>query len=354
MSRWTPLYYMTPVVIISPVQGEEHGPSDFAVAVEEYVPGIAPQFSDPASALGRPTVDTRGDGGATGSPLDPVVVLPVNPPFRGEEVVSIGEGGHLTLRFDHPVEDDPRNPCGIDFIVFGNALHNLGGGQFWMNGDPNLFTMQLASLSAEPGVVEVSQDGEQWFVFDLSDVQPPRATPLADTAMPTLGRIYDPPNAEPSLPGNQWWGRPTDPTRPVNPDWSAADFVGLTVAQYARRYGCSAGGTGFDLRDVGLDGVRFVRISNNDGDELTPDIDAVSDVRPYTFPDFDCDYDVDKDDIEHFRSCLTGPAIGPPGGDCARADFDRDNDVDQTDFAILQRCISGPDQPAPRDCMPLE
>jgi len=37
-------------------------------------------------------------------------------------LVSLGQGGHIILGFDEPVTDDPLNPEGFDFIVFGNAI----------------------------------------------------------------------------------------------------------------------------------------------------------------------------------------------------------------------------------------
>lgn len=79
--------------------------------------------------------------------------------------------------------------------------------------------------------------------------------------------------------------------------------------------------------------------------------------------DFDCDGDVDLDDLNMLILCASGPALPyhatdlPPG--CPflpdrfgfiRPDLDRDSDVDQTDFAIFQRCFSGPGVPADPDC----
>ncbi len=64
-------------------------------------------------------------------------------------------------------------------------------------------------------------------------------------------------------------------------------------------------------------------------------------------PDYDCDLDVDADDLVLFETCRTGPTIPlpPPGAGlehCIRADFDGDGDVDQSDFGVIQRCLSGP------------
>lgn len=56
--------------------------------------------------------------------------------------------------------------------------------------------------------------------------------------------------------------------------------------------------------------------------------------------DYDCDGDVDQDDLDAFEACASGPAITPAAG-CEGMDFDGDNDVDQSDAGVMQRCYSG-------------
>ncbi|MGN0636007.1 MAG: hypothetical protein ACI4I5_07270 [Acutalibacteraceae bacterium] len=64
--------------------------------------------------------------------------------------VSLGSfGGNITYYYEEPIVDDPRNPYGIDFTVFGNA--NSG-----------------ASFS-EPGEVQVSEDGKVWYTLAGSE-----------------------------------------------------------------------------------------------------------------------------------------------------------------------------------------
>lgn len=65
--------------------------------------------------------------------------------------------------------------------------------------------------------------------------------------------------------------------------------------------------------------------------------------------DFDCDRDVDADDLVHFESCQAGPAV-PLDPSCERYDLDGDMDADSTDFAIIQRCWSGAGVPGDPAC----
>lgn len=327
--------------------------SDYAAQVVEYVEGSGvpddfisfDSYNDPNTALGRPTIDTTGDNNftsGTGSAANPVPVVPVYQPFRFFEIVSIGQGGHLTLKFDHPVTDNPLNPCGTDFVVFGNANQLINGSSYWRNGNPNLMTVR-GGMSREPARVSVSQDGVNWYIYTSG--------PFADDFAPTLGRIYDPANYEPSLPNNMWWGAPTDPTYPLDPWLTAASFTGWSVAQIAIKYGCSAGGTGFDLAISGLPWIQYVRIDNPVGSGVVPEVDAIADVAARVLPDYDCDSDVDDDDLEFFENCATGPSLGPPLFGCERADLDQDDDVDQVDFAILQRCRTGPGRLLDLECV---
>jgi hypothetical protein len=329
--------------------------SDYAAQVVEYVEGsgipfdfINPDedYNNPATALGRPTIDTTGDNNSlngTGPAANAVPVVPVYQPFRYFEVVSIGQGGHLTLKFDHPVVDDPRNPCGIDLIVFGNANQTINGVDRWRNGDPNLMTVRGLVAGREPAKVSVSQDGATWYTYTNG--------PFADDFAPTLGRRYDPAHPDPALPGNLWWGAATDPTWPLSPSLTAASFTGWTVAQIAIRYGRSAGGTGFDLAASGMGWIQYVRIDNPANSGMVPEIDAMADVASRPVPDFDCDGDVDADDLAFFTACLTGPFAGPPRPGCERADADQDGDVDQVDFAVLQRCRTPSGIPADPGCL---
>src|SRR5580765_5151487 len=87
--------------------------SPFADAVVSYNPGIgfAPNFTHPAAALGQPS-----QVNPFGEPTDPF-----DPAYGTNQIVSIGAGGHLVVRFHTPILNHPNNLDGLDFTIFGNA-----------------------------------------------------------------------------------------------------------------------------------------------------------------------------------------------------------------------------------------
>src|SRR4029077_6165983 len=91
--------------------------ASFASQVVSYAPGSNAQagYLDPNTALGSPG-RTTGSGPFDGD------VTPFNAPYAATDIVSIGAGGSLVVRFDHEVSDDAGNPYGIDLLVFGNSF----------------------------------------------------------------------------------------------------------------------------------------------------------------------------------------------------------------------------------------
>lgn len=66
------------------------------------------------------------------------------------DMVTLGAyGGNIVWRFDQPILDDPSNPYGIDFMIFGNVFRNQDGSS--------------AEGAAEPAAVMVSSDGDTWY-----------------------------------------------------------------------------------------------------------------------------------------------------------------------------------------------
>lgn len=212
--------------------------------VVSYVPGLnpTPGYSNPQTALGSPERFT-GEG------VFPGAVTPFNSAFGADELVSIGEGGELVLKFGQAVTDNPLNPFGMDLLIFGNAFYF----------DLSFPAGVAGPLASEGGMVSVSADGVSW--FDVPNVQ-------ADGRYPTLGYL-DLASAYEPLPGLV----PSDFTRPVDPSF---DPSGKTFEEIVSGYAGSGGGAGVDIASVGLSEIWFVRISNPMGSGVTPEIDAVS------------------------------------------------------------------------------
>jgi outer membrane protein assembly factor BamB len=223
----------------------------WADRVVTYEPGTtpAPGYDDPATAIGSPERFT-GEG------VYPGVVSIFNPPWGTDEVVSIGEGGHLLVEFDQPITDDPAHAFGVDLVVFGN-----GGfvDDDWPNGRVG---SPPAMFGVDDMLVSLSADGESFVELGL----------FTEGLFPAQGYLDSGPYDE--TPGVL----PTDFTLPVDPALVLDDFAGLTYGEVLALYAGSGGGTPIDIAASGLEAVRFVRIDVlDDGDpgtELNAEIDA--------------------------------------------------------------------------------
>jgi hypothetical protein len=272
----------------------DYDANDFAVEVVRYIEGTGVGFdvisfepyNQPETALGRPALETTGDLDI--GPEISMPVVPVYPAWRSFEVVTIGSGGELVLRFNHPVGNDENNPYGIDFIIFGNARWHMEGGGSW-GAESNPETVTVGSgFYAEQGVVSVSQDGNDWYEFSTG--------PYADDFAPTAGYKWDR--------VNDVWAQELDPTRPVDPTLTTAGFGGSSVAEIIDAYDGSAGGTGFDIGTLGLEWIQYVRIKDDVLGSGTTEIDAIADVgccgdyrHPYPAGDLNGDCRVNLDDF---------------------------------------------------------
>jgi hypothetical protein len=227
--------------VISYAQGDGVG--------NDFVTGLP--FNNPQVTLGEPTRVTSPDS-------FPGAVTLVNSPFRAGEIVSIGRGGSLVVKFDEPVIDHPANPFGIDLLVFGNAFFT---GAFFSNP-----AAAATGVGAEGGEIAVSADGVTFFAV-------PGA---ADGVFPTnaFADIVDP---LASAPGSA----PSDFTRPVNP---AFDPIGKTYAQIVAGYNGSGGGAGVDIAFAGLASISYVRITNPSNAAGVPEVDAFADVAAVPEP----------------------------------------------------------------------
>lgn len=207
-------------------------------------------YTNKAAILGPPARETPGEWGGP--------VTPFSPPYQLDQILSLGEGGEVTLKFARPIRDEPLNPFGLDFIVFGGAGFTIINGNFSGGGitDGTLF-----GQDSDGTRVSVSVNGEAWFRLDSEQAS------SFDGYHPTDGA--------------------GDFGLPVDPALGKADFADAGLAKFTELYAGSSGGTGFDIgwaidangQPVALGQVQFVRLEVVSG---KAEVDAVSDVLPRT------------------------------------------------------------------------
>ncbi len=228
----------------------------WAVEVVSFDAGTTgtPGFDDPSTALGEPE---RFTGELAGFPS---VVSPFNPAFGTDEIVSIGEGGHLTLRFDRAIRDDPGHLFGVDLIIFGN------GGFVDSSFPDGVVGSDAAMFGLDEARLELSVDGVNWVDAGM----------FTEGFAPAMGYLDAGPfDTEPGT-------VPTDFTRPVDPALTAMDFAGLDMDGIRALYAGSGGGTSIDVAGLtGADtGFQFVRISVDDDQDpntfLSAEIDGIA------------------------------------------------------------------------------
>lgn len=342
----TQIIFLSVVLVFAPaVDAYDCDPNDFATEVISYEPGsgVGDGYDDPGTALGRPSIDASYNGAQR-------PVVPVCPAYEEDALVTIGVGGHLVLKFNHKVSDDRNNPYGFDFIVFGNAIQPIGGGNYWTYGDPCQVIIGSGQTGSEFGKVSVSQNGNTWYSFNNG--------PYADSFAPTLGRRFDPAHPYKGYAGwnNLWWGEATDPTVPLDPNLKPGSFAGISVAEMCKRYGKSAGGTAFDLKnlapndyaaltvdpDTGCKWIQYIKIECTDPYGIyKPEVDAVADVsacgdykHPFPAGDINKDCRVDYKDLKFLCDYWLAQVSGPD--DPAKcADIYDDDIVNFYDFAII-------------------
>lgn len=217
----------------------QNGVAQFASSVVSYNSGVGFQagYTTAGSALGEPSRITTG---LYGGPVDPF-----NSAYLTSQVVSIGAGGSLTLQFASPILNNPANPFGRDFNIFGNAgfviTNDFDFNIFDWVGTPST-DGSLYGADALSTRVSVSSDGINYFTLNSA------LAPTVDALFPTDGL--------------------GDFGLMVNPALTAADFNGLDLAGIRALYSGSGGGRGYDIawaqdglgQSVSLSSVEFVRI----------------------------------------------------------------------------------------------
>ncbi len=168
---------------------------------------------------------------------------------------GLTQSSQIVVAFDEPIVNNANDGgaynWGVDFIVHGNSFFEGDGTNY---PDTNMEAYHITSgyVFAEPVTVSVAQslDGP-WYTF---------TTPTADDYFPTQPWDWD-------WDSHDWSDQELDWTKPVDPSLSGDDFAGLSVAEAINLYDGSAGGTGFDLNEFGLDWIQYVMVSDPSGYE---------------------------------------------------------------------------------------
>ena len=265
----------------------------FADTVISYSPGPS-WYNYPGSEW---TVPAK----ALGAPVGGYVNMPDN-----SSIVTLGDGGKITLAFNTPIEDDPHNPYGLDFIVFSNA-------QFM--GTNYLLRWQ------ELAFVEISQDGSTWYLIKPS-IYPANLRACINGGSNPDPRNYDVGKSYTAVSGYAEYtpsvGLPQDLVRSPFPGVSRTAEELYTVPERPSISGdnsvtstikfdyVSGGGDAFDIADAivetapgvplivnnatvpaGIHSFAFVRLTDaRTGDawaelkDVSAEIDAVSRTRP--------------------------------------------------------------------------
>ena len=262
-------------IAVSTARGYTYDPNDFAVEVVSSVGlGSTTDVDDPAAVLGRPVLkfDASANPFVTVLQRTKLVQAPFNVNPNGDNVLAtLSLNTAITVRMGRRVEDDPANPFGVDFIVFGNAFfqHTTFETVSDLTDLNTLLLNNPATAFLDDKVkVSVSPDNVNWYRFDHG--------PLGDQLFPTNAYAWDADAAT-------WTDHELDPTRPVDPSLTLSDFNGLTAADALGLYDGSAGGTGFDLAESGFAWIQYVRFEGLAGFDVG-EIDAVADVKPIPEP----------------------------------------------------------------------
>jgi hypothetical protein len=242
--------------------------SPFAAFVVDYNPApgqfiSSSKYNNALRALGAPS---------GGGPFQP----------DNSSQVSLGAfGGSITLGFDHVIANKP----GVDFIVFGNAQYDRAPLRF-----------------VEPGTVEISLDGNSWYLIPGSIS---RSFPLDKTCKSYQGEAGEfcayelPSNISDEVSGEEYLLYGYADLSPVMPLPEGMDsWLFYTLADDPIKAGIDSGTCGGDAFDIawavdpatgepsGLAGFKFIRITTAVSADLggslgecSTEIDAVVEIN---------------------------------------------------------------------------
>lgn len=254
----------------------------FQVVTSQGPFGASP-YNDPLSTLGTPATRVYESASLPNTRVklnEAAYNYSVINGITNKLITTLNNGSSILVKFDHPILDNPANPYGIDFEVFGNTFYTANGfGDAANMNNVNLGTGAFAEpmkVSVSPGYT--GKPGEDpndsttwpWYRYDNG--------PYADSVFPTEAYKWN-------RAGASWTDELMDFTKPVNPVLTNRFSAGgLTAADGIDLYNGSGGGTGFDLKASGFTSVQYIKVEGLSG-FAGGEVDAFSVVRPMTIGD---------------------------------------------------------------------
>jgi hypothetical protein len=220
--------------------------AQFANQVISYHSGSTPAagYTAPSTALGAPTRDT------VEFPPFPNEVTIFNPAFGTDELFSVGEGGHITLKLSNYALPS----AGLEIGVFSNAGIIYGDFVNEIVGDP---AETFGHSSAE---VAVSEDGISWTSLGVVNFN-----------LPTQG--YS--DAAGTVPSNF-----QQPFAGVLSDFDGLPYNHVSDSDVFDLLAGSGGGNWLDISSTSLSQVGYIRFSVDDdlnaATSLNFELDGVS------------------------------------------------------------------------------
>ncbi len=285
--------------------------------------------------------------------------------WKSYPILSDGTVGSGSIFFS-PSTPSTREPDGMSIDELGN-LYFAGRGGIWIVSPAGEQLEMIPVPVFASNVTFGGNDGRELYI----------------TGQDKLYRL------DMEVRGGNWQGMPEDNQRPVV---EAGDLQILTPLKMHTTLQGSAGDDGkpadpgtvivewsfvsgpaaveiaepTDLQTMitfAENGNYVLRLTACDGERYAYD-DVLVEIR--CPGDLDGDTDVDGDDMDGIRPCLTGPNVpydpanlpvdcnaGADGDGILPVDFDQDGDVDLSDFGRFQRCLSGLGIPADFTCAGL-
>lgn len=250
--------------------------------VSSSVLGASP-YDFAGAVLGKPTTQFK-EPGALGETWSCSMVAgawnlappPYNPqdPNSGKIITTINPGGSIVVKFATPIEDDPQNWYGLDFIVYGNSGFNSTSEEYVTStSDMEQCFIDDGSGRWEPSMVSVAQyPNGPWYDYSLP------TDPRADAFAPLQAFAWD--NI------SHVWGAELDFTKPIDPALIPDDFASLSVLQAIDLYKGSAGGAAFDIsrfalptNQSGRKWIQYIKVMGSRGE-----VDAFSSVGHVAAP----------------------------------------------------------------------